>query len=180
MSLTLITAPTTVPLSLQEVKAGLRLDASDESEDALLAGLIRSSVAQIDGRDGWLGRQLCAATWRLDLPEFPCVIKVPLPPLQEVTEITYIDASGVEQTLDPAAYHVAGSDPAMIVPTYGTVWPATRCQPDAARITFVAGYGGFNDVPEDVREGLLLLIRAAYDQCHSEAAINLLYRYRAW
>jgi uncharacterized phiE125 gp8 family phage protein len=178
--LTLIQAPTTVPLSLAEVKAGLRLDSGDTSEDALLAGLIRSSVAQIDGRDGWLGRQLCTATWRLDLPEFPCVINVPLPPLQQVTEITYIDAGGAEQTLDPSAYHVAGSDPAMLVPVYGTSWPATRDRPDAVRVTFVAGYGGFPDVPEDIRQGLMLLVRAAYDQCHSEAAISLLYRYRAW
>jgi uncharacterized phiE125 gp8 family phage protein len=179
--LTLITAPETVPLSLAEVKAALRLDFTDQSEDALLAGLIRASVAQIDGRDGWLGRQLCTATWRLDLPEFPCVINVPLPPLQQVTEITYIDASGVEQTLDPSAYHVAGSDPAMIVPVYGTAWPATPYRPDAVRVTFVAGYGGFSDVPEDIRRGLMLLIRDAYDNCHSgAAATDLLYRYRAW
>jgi uncharacterized phiE125 gp8 family phage protein len=176
--LTLVTAPTTIPLSLVEAKAAARIDGTED--DALIAGLIRSVVAQIDGRDGWLGRQLCTATWRWTLKGFAPCLRVPLPPTQQILDVSYIDSSGVEQTLDPSAYVIAGADPAAIVPAYGTSWPATRYQPDAVRIEFVAGYGGWNDIPEDIRHAIALMVTAAYDGCHCEAAERLLYRHRAW
>ena len=151
-------------------------------EDALLSGLIRAAVAQIDGRDGWLGRQLITATWRLALPAFPCgVLVVPLPPLQEITRIEYIDVTGDEQTLDASAYHVAGSDPG---DDRARIWAKLARDPPPAR----RGHGSSSSpamatgtrVPEDIRHGLQLLVVAAYDGCTCEAARNLLFKYRAW
>jgi uncharacterized phiE125 gp8 family phage protein len=151
-------------------------------DDALIASLVRSAIAQVDGRDGWLGRQLITATWRLTLDCFPAGgILVPLPPLQEVTSITYIDAGGAEQTLATSVYQVAGTDPARIVLAYGQSWPATRPRPDAVRVEYIAGYGdSWNDVPEDIRHALICMVSAAYDNCACASAVQLLFKYRAW
>jgi hypothetical protein len=61
-------------------------------------------------------------SWALDLEHFPGVgrpfhplyhhrhrpgtILVPLPPLQSIEAVTYIDAVGAQQTVDPADYIV--------------------------------------------------------------------------
>ena len=99
--LTLLQGPQSLPVSIPEVKAAGRLDGLDESEDVVIAGLIRSAVAEIDGAHGWLGRALISQSWTLWLDHFPRTIRVPLPPLQSVDAIRYDDADGVSQTLAP-------------------------------------------------------------------------------
>jgi uncharacterized phiE125 gp8 family phage protein len=180
--LTLVTAPAELPLSLAEVKASGNLTGLEEDQDAVIAARLRAAVAQIDGRDGWLGRCLITQTWTLWLGEFPRTIRVPLPPLQEVEEIRYVDPDGATQTLDPGAYHVAGVGGAgRIVPAIGQTWPATRCLPEAVQVDFTAGFGpDWNSVAEDIRAALVLMTVAAYDGCTSDAATAILMRHRAW
>jgi uncharacterized phiE125 gp8 family phage protein len=179
--LTLITPPAALPVSLAELKAAGRLDDS-EDDDAVLMGHLRAAVASIDGSTGWLGRALITQAWTLWLDAFPRTIAVPLPPLQQVTEIRYVDSAGATQTLDSSAYVVAGvGGSGRIVPAVGKSWPATRCQPDAVQVDFTAGFGeSWNDVPEDLRAAVVLLTVAAYDGCTSDAAAAILMRHRAW
>lgn len=163
--LTLIEAPPAEPLTLPQVKAHLRIDASDEDE--MVAALIVAARQHIDGKDGWLGRALVAQTWELSLTAFPAgAIRLPLPPLQEVESITYVDTAGATQTLASNLYQVVASEPALILPAYGKTWPATRCQPEAVKVRFTAGYapgdGSPTDyaenIPQPVKQAMLLLI----------------------
>ena len=164
MTLSLVAAPTVQPLTLDETKAHLRVDTTDE--DALIDRLIAAAVADIDGADGWLNRAIMTQTWDLSLDGFPNAgkrqIRVPLPPLQSVSSITYIDTEGATQTLATSVYDVfgiGGSQPAQIAEAHGESWPSTRQQPDAVTVRFVAGYGGAAaDVPQDIRHALLLII----------------------
>jgi uncharacterized phiE125 gp8 family phage protein len=78
MSLHLITAPLAYPVSLQETKSFLRVDAADE--DATILSLIASATAYLDGADGIMGRALVEQTWELRDCEFGEWIAVPLPP----------------------------------------------------------------------------------------------------
>lgn len=169
-ALTLITAPPVEPVTLAEAKAHLRIDHSDEDE--MVAALIVAARQHIDGKDGWLGRALVTQTWQLALTAFPAGgIRVPLPPLIEVESITYLDTSGATQTLAQAAYQVTGTEPAMILPAYGTTWPTTRWQPEAVKVRFIAGYapgaGSPTDyrenVPQAIRQAMLLLITHWYE-----------------
>jgi uncharacterized phiE125 gp8 family phage protein len=173
-SLTLVTAPPAEPLTLDEVKAQLRIDASDE--DALLTGLIMAARAHVDGRDGWLGRCLVQQTYDLAIDGFPLgrrPIKIPLPPLRQVQSITYVDPVGDTATLDPADYRVvAGGDwPAHVEPAYGTCWPTTRSILASVTVRFDAGYepgtGSPTDyaenVPADIKLGLKLLVAHWYE-----------------
>lgn len=173
MTLSLATAPTAQPLTLTETKAHLRVDTTDE--DALIDRLIAVAVADIDGADGWLNRAIMTQTWDLWLDGFPSAgkrqIGVPLPTLQSVTSIIYIDIEGVTQTLATSVYDVfgvGGTQPARIAEAHGQSWPSTRRQSDAVTVRFVAGYGdATTDVPEDIRHALLLMVGHLYE--HREA-----------
>lgn len=196
MNLHRILPPQHLPVTMAEVKAGARLDGTDE--DALLAGLIRSSVEMIDGPDGEIQRALITQTWELRLDAFPGAwptrpyfrwradfcpdrleIEIPLPPLQEVTSIAYI-TGGVEAVLDPSEYRVAGVGDrhrARIRPV--TAWPATDDVLEAISITFVAGYGdSWNDVPEMIRHAITATVQGMYDGCENGLAEKLLRPYR--
>ncbi len=156
-----IEPPAETPVTLAEAKANLRYSASDQ--DAFIAGLIAAAVGHLEGRNGILGRSLVTQTWETRLERFPCRyngrIELPMPPLQSVQSIKYLDAAGDEQTVDPATYivdeqHLIGR--VRLAP--GKTWPATLCDEAAVRIRFVAGYGNAAAVPAPLKQAILLLV----------------------
>lgn len=165
MSLILVTPPTARPVSLPEVKAHLRVDANDE--DVRILEYIGSAVSELDGADGWLGRALITQTWDLKLDEFGDEIVVPLPPLQTVDEITYIDGEGASQTLNSSLYRVVGvgqSSPATIVPASGASWPTPRSQQEAVTVRFTAGYGNTaGAVPAAIRHAITEMVADMFE-----------------
>ncbi|HUS97120.1 MAG TPA: hypothetical protein VMX97_10305 [Hyphomicrobiaceae bacterium] len=189
-SLTLITAPAALPLTLSELKAGARLDGIDD-DDALIMGYLRSAVQQIDGRDGGGGLALITQVWDYKLDAFPLsnvmpgdpygAVRVPLSPLQSVGSISYVDLAGATQTLSASLYQVVGNggdSRPKIVPAWGQTWPDTRDQPEAVTVRFTAGYGDdANDVPEPIRQALTLMVQNAYDGCESDGPGRLLEQY---
>jgi uncharacterized phiE125 gp8 family phage protein len=133
------TPPTVEPLSLQEAKDHLRLDG--DMEDTHISALIAAARGWVEG---FWGRQLAAATFKLTLDAFPTdngAITLPSPPLIAVTSIAYVDTNGTTQTLSTSDYTVdSESEPARIVPAYGEDWPDTREQVNAVAVTYRAGY----------------------------------------
>lgn len=90
-------------------------------------------------------------------------VELLLPPLQSVTSITYVDEDGATQTLPTDQYQVdAVSEPARIVPAYNVTWPATRKQPNAVIVRFVAGYGTAAEVPAPIKSWMLMHIKTLY------------------
>jgi len=83
---------------------------------------------------------------------------MPLPPLQTVESVVYVDENGDTQTLDPSQYVVDNSEePARIVPAFGACWPRVQPQPGAVKVAFTAGYGDAADnVPKDLKHWMLL------------------------
>lgn len=178
MVLTLISAPAENVVSMSDIYDHLRVDVSGsppEPEDAATITTYRDAAeAYFDGPGGVLGRALVTQTWRLDLDGFPCggryvpgrgmvderAIKIPLPPLQTVSSITYVDTNGDTQTLATSVYQVVNRQrqPSMIVEAYGQSWPSTRNVPDSVSVTFVAGYGAAADVPADIVDAIKILV----------------------
>lgn len=154
MGLVRTVAPLNPPVTVEEAKQHLSL--VEKTHDALVSRLVEAATECAEWTT-W--RALVTQTWRLTLHEFPCRLWVPRPPLQSVTSIQYVDTDGNLQTLDPSLYTIAAdSQPAYIVPAYNQVWPATRCQPEAVKVTFVAGYGSTGeDVPQRIRQAILLI-----------------------
>ncbi len=172
MALVLVTAPTAEPVSLDEAKNHLRL--TSNAEDLLLTAFIKAARQHVDGRDGWLNRALITQTWDLVLDCFPassdCPILVPLPPLQSITSITYLDSNGASQTWAAIDYTVdAKSEPGRILPAYGKSYPSTRAVMNAVTVRFVAGYGGTVAVPDPLKLAIGALVAHFYE--HREPII---------
>ena len=87
-------------------------------------------------------------------------LQMPLPPLQSITSITYLDANGVSQILAPSAYRVdAVSSPGRVTPAYGTSWPDTYPVSNAVVIRFIAGYGdAAENVPVKIRQWIMAMV----------------------
>lgn len=166
MGLVRITAPTRPAISLEEAKDQVALYGGDGSLDPLIQRYCNAATEFVER---YTGRALITQTWRLSLNHFPCYdptyrrnaeLRIPRPRLQSVTSIQYDDENGITQTLDSSLYRATTDlEPARIEPTYNQVWPAIRCQREAVRITYVAGYGDTEEsVPEDIRHAILLMV----------------------
>lgn len=168
MGLRLITPPKSEPLTLQEVKAHLRVDG--EADDSLINSLILSARQYAEKHQS---RALLTQTWELTLDEFPAMpLSLPLPPLQSVDEISYTDYAGNTTVIDPADYVV---DPASFLGridhAFGKSWPSITLRSlGGVKITFTAGYGDTPaDVPQMTKQAMLVLIGHMYE--HREAIV---------
>lgn len=165
------TAPATTPVSLAEARAQCRLVSAgsppSHPQDSLLSGYLQAAVDELDGAEGWLGRALVTQVWALHLDAFPAgAIRLPLPPLQSVDQVSYIDTAGDTQVLVPDTDYrvVADADPvALVEPAWGTSWPATRGIANAVTVAFTCGYGdAAGDVPELIRNYILVWVALRY------------------
>lgn len=162
MALKIYTPPACEPVSLDEIKDFLRIG-SGEDEDQLfdtLATIARKEAEKITRR------QLITATWDYWLDRFPGIIYLPMPPLQSVTHVKYLDSANVEQPLVLNTDYLIDiySEPARIKPCFGEVWPTTYSEINAVRIRFISGYGAADsDVPEPIRQWILMAIGAMYE-----------------
>lgn len=151
--ITRIVAPATPVLSLDDVKAHLRV--TGDHEDALITSLVEAATAWLDGWRGVLGIALQPQTWKMTLDRFPAgVINLPLGPVISIEAVKYTDATGDEQTVPPTDYEVQG---ARIRPVPG--WPTTSGAMGAVRVEFVAGEGA----PESIKHVVRLLVAHWYE-----------------
>jgi uncharacterized phiE125 gp8 family phage protein len=179
-------APSGPILTLAEAKAQLRIPFTDE--DDLITSYIALATEYLEGfngRAGYLGRALLTQTFELRLDEFPpyttpvavypmgnwpsysvaAPIVLPMPPLQSVTSVQYLDSTRTLQTMDPSTYIV---ETAMlqgrITLPQSQAWPTdVAVERDAVRITFVAGYGADESaLPAGIKQAAKLLVGMYY------------------
>ena len=148
---------------LQEAKDYLRVDY--DLEDDVIDTAILAVQDQLVPPEGWLGRTLTDATYRLDLPEFASEIVLPAPPFKAIESFEYVDTDGVMQSVDPDLYEVTGGDPAVIVLGRNKTWPCDvdHTRPDAVQIKFTAGYGAATDVPSVIRQWIMYQVAQIHD-----------------
>jgi uncharacterized phiE125 gp8 family phage protein len=182
MGLKLISPPVTTPVTLAEAKAHLRVVDSDD--DTLIAGYI---AAATNSTEAFLGRALIDQTWDLYLDSFPSntthlEIKIPKPPLIEVTQIAYDDSNGDEQIIATGNYYVdTVSEFGWVVPQGGLSWPAPIDAINSVRVRFRAGYLDTNSppgnaVPGDIKSAVLLTIGSFYEQRDSMVVGTVVYQ----
>ncbi len=160
MSLRLVTAASTFPVTLAEAKAQCRIDSSDE--DALINGLI---AAATDYVELYTGRAIASQTWELVQDDFCDEMLLTKGPVISVTSVKYNDTAGVEQTVAPANYDFDNaSDPQRVVKDPDYQWPDVDDGINNVIIRFVAGYA---TVPASIKHAMLLLIAHWY--AHREA-----------
>jgi uncharacterized phiE125 gp8 family phage protein len=168
-----IEAPTVSPISLEEVRAHLRIDHTDE--DPTLQLYIDAATGYLEGPNGILDRALVTQSWAQAYPLFtdPIVLPLGLQPVQSVTQIGYYDPEGAAQLLDAGVYELipnAAGGP--VIQRLGTAaWPATAVRNDAVTVEFVAGEVS---VAPPIRQAMLLLVGHWYAQRETAAAGNML------
>jgi uncharacterized phiE125 gp8 family phage protein len=169
----LLTPPAVEPVSLNEAKAHLRVDITDD--DTLIGALISAARTHAEMVTQ---RQFVTATWKLVLDAFPGPSLMGVPsgmpfsmpahavqlnksPVQSVISVKYLDMGGTMQTMPPADYKVdISTEPARITPVFGKIWPVTLPQIGSVEITFTSGYGTLDNstppvwVPQQVPEGI--------------------------
>ncbi|HWP38942.1 MAG TPA: head-tail connector protein [Gemmatimonadales bacterium] len=142
--------------------------------DDLLTGWITAARGVVERMTD---RQLLPARWRVKFDRFPRwrePIELPLPPLQSVVSVTYIDPGGATVTWSSLEYVVdAPSGPqataGRLYPALGLDYPTTGAIEDAVTVEFDAGYASAAAVPQELKQAMYLLIGAWYE--HREAVL---------
>ncbi len=161
----LITPPTSLPLTDEELRNAIRYDGTDHDEQ--LAGLC-AAAAEFVQRE--TGLQLMPATWRVTLPWFPGQpppqtvgsimhspswsgvgwnsgpIVLPVGPLISLESLTYIDSAGDTQEIDVDTLRIDDTpDHARISPAFGQSWPTTGADEAAVTLEFIAGHEEYEE-----------------------------------
>jgi uncharacterized phiE125 gp8 family phage protein len=148
------------PITLTEAKDQLRETGS--SEDTYINTLIKTARQFAEEKTG---RGLLAQTWKatLDNGSLPTdsIIELPRPPLQSVTEITYVDSDGATQTLSTDNYTIDTlSEPGRIM---FEDMPNIKSTINALTVEYVAGYSDASEVPAGIKQAILILVEHWFD-----------------
>jgi uncharacterized phiE125 gp8 family phage protein len=164
MSISIITAATSEPLSLTDVKEFLRVDHADD--DVTLAIMISAA------------RELCEQYTRQILmtttieefydtfpdytPADKDIIYLSRGPVQSVSSVKYVDDAGDEITIASNKYRTdLISQPSRIISEDG--WFSTKDTTNAVIVEYVVGFSSASDVPAPLRQGILLVVADMYE-----------------
>lgn len=141
MALVLVTPATGPCVTVDEVKAHLRIDTT--ADDAMLLTMLMAAQADAENKTK---RALMPQTWDLYLDEFPeGGVELPRPPLSsnstDVT-ITYTVEDQSSTTLSSTGYTVDNmTEPGWVVPSYDNEWPDDALDAiNCVKIRYVCGY----------------------------------------
>lgn len=155
-------------VDLTQVKRHLKLivDSADEytAEDQLLILMIKAATEAYQDR---YKVTLITHTYRWDFKEFNGKLELPRPPIQSITEVTYIDENGTEQMVSDSDYtKVTSTSPGFVLFHDDYTFPEVSDEePYPVRITYVAGYGDkISDVDSGIQLYLMNIIGTMYSQ----------------
>jgi hypothetical protein len=173
--ITLLTGPSSEPVTEAEAMAHLRLDG--EEELAQLHGAIRAARHAVEN---WTGRALISQSWRFMLDAWPGergsawwdgtrpgpvggsaarFIEMPKPPLISVQQVLLFNDAGEPVVFDAANYFVdAASAPGRLALRNSAAAPAPQRPVNGLQIDFTCGYGAApGDLPPPLRQAVLML-----------------------
>lgn len=167
MTAYLLAGPATEPVTLDEAKAFLRVDGTEE--DAFISTLIAAARLHTESVTG---RAMISQSWRVVCDAWPrdLTIRLPVAPLLNLVEIRAYDANGDATILTLALFQPEASATACLhVPTQISGMPVLRAH-NGIEIDYVAGYGDApEDVPADLRHAVLTLVGYWFE--HRDAVI---------
>ena len=164
MNISLVTAPTAEPVTLEEAKNHLRVDIT--ADDTLIESLILVARNVCEGINN---HKFVTQTWDIFMDAFPggneFILPKSLSPLASVTHIKYTDEDSNQSTFNSSNYAVdIYSDPGRIKLMNDANWPSdTLYEINAVEIRVVVGYGDDADVPQEYKQAILLLLGHWYE-----------------
>ncbi len=162
-----LSPPATLPVSLAEAWAHLRLDPSGSPlahpEDALINLQLAAATDHLDGWAGVLGRCMITQTWCAEFArpgEFG-QFKIEMPVASIVSVEKLVD--GAYETVPPSDYALRQRDTEAFVRARLS-WGRFDADEAAFRVTFTAGYGPDPaDVPAPLRCAILLMLGELFE-----------------
>lgn len=184
----IVTPATEEPISLADAANHLRLDRYGSPEEFADQDWLTMMIpAARELCESLSGLALASQTYGLSLGRFPVGwgqyqqgIDLKLSPVLGVESVTYIDETGVSQTLAASAYSLdVYARPGRLYPAIDTSWPATAAVPNAVVIRFVAGFSAPGASPQDaplpaqLRSAMLLTLGHLYENREASSVLDL-------
>lgn len=167
MGLKLIIGPAADPVSVSEIKEYYRGIDGNEL-DTTINNLIKAAR---HAAQNYQNRAYFTQTWELSFDGFPTMpVKIPLPPLQDLESVRYIDSNGTEHTMNINDFIVdKRSEPGRVAFKVGKSWPSVQLQPiDSVIFRFVAGHNDTSKIPHSVKLAYMLYVTYFLDHPDAE------------
>lgn len=164
-------ASATEPISLIEAKTFLRVDTTEDND--LITRLIKTATGQCEL---YTKKSLVTKKYKLSLYEkAENYVKLPYGPAQSIESIKKIDEEANAELINPDNYNLDTESSRIIL--------KTNLYEYKIEIIYTTGYGDASDVPEDIKQGLLMHIAKMYDERNGyspipQASIYIYNRYR--
>lgn len=162
MKYEITSGPAAEPVSLNEAKAQLRVDGSEE--DNLILSLISVARLKVESETG---RMLISQTAKAYFDSWPTgnVLHLPLYPVSAVSSVTYIDEDGASQTWASSNYTVdlVGKTPRIVLNPDADA-PEVGNYPNAITVTFTVGDATATTVPADLKHAILTRLTLLYER----------------
>lgn len=169
------TAPASEPITSTFAKEVLRIDGTES--DSVITSLI--SAGRVFAEE-ITGISIASKTYELAYDCYPPnVVKLPYPQLISLDAVTITDRNGVTSSMSTTSW-VADTFGSTLVKKESASYPTTTLQEANG---FVIEYkAGFSTVPEDIKQAILLYIKAQFDCIPPEEWLpsfkSLLYPYK--
>lgn len=183
MTTKIVTPPTAELLTLDECREQLGVEpyafdsdgVGTHPHDAMIMRMQAQARAYCEY---FTGLSLVQKVYEIALDAFPpSEIELPMPPVVQIEQITYVDADQAEQTVDPANYVLDDyQKPAWLLPAVDVPWPTAGSFINAVKIQYRSGYLGSEPTSDAVGEPLPgglqsgIVVHMAYLYAHREAA----------
>lgn len=189
-STSIVTQPTSEPVTIADVKLSLRI--TDSTDDAMLTRMVRAAREAVEG---YLNRSIITQTRKLTLDAFPNVaspisgsdddapsrslgmgaINLPMGPVQSISSLKYYDESNTLQTIAGSLY-TADAAGARLLLNSGQSWPTSPRSTAAVEVTYICGYGAdATAVPAAILEGIIQVACRMYESrgcCAADEAVD--------
>lgn len=163
----LVAGPAVEPVTLEEMRAYLRLDGPQE--DDLVTTLIKAARLLVEAQARLI---LIEQSWRLVLDRWPAdrILRLPLAPIIAVDAISLLDGAGTVTVASSDLYRVeAAGDPARIV--LGAGMPDPVRSAGGIRIDLRAGFGTDPTAPPAPPVQAVRLLVARWFENRGDAAL---------
>lgn len=163
--LTLVTATTSEPLTLDEAKRQCGIADGVEYHNQHLESLVKAAREKVETDTG---RALLSQTWDYTFDLWPCGLEpicLPFAPVSAISSVKYYDTSNVQQTLSTDTYKtLLNREPGEIRLKNAQSWPSVYGETGVITVRFVAGYATQVAVPESLKAAVRLLLGSLFSE----------------
>ncbi len=157
---TLLTAPTSEPITLAQAKQWLKVETNEDDE--ILTMLISAARKYVEAETR---RLLPTQTWRMTRSSWPQWYRfaVPICPVNSIVSVKVRDGTGVFQAQDLAKFMLENGQNGGFIYIDGAV-PAPQLNfPGGIQFDLACGYGDAENVPAPLRHAILMLVAYWYE-----------------